>query len=331
MMNKGAAVWTVRLLLAVLFIFGGEILLWTSIQQYTAVDWLIRLIGYPVLAVLILDLAARYRIRDIYDAMVLFALYGLLVGLLITPTVSLVNFPYSILTRVLGGHTLLGFEMWGFLLVLTAGNKRRYQLLLVGIAAWLGFYWGIWLRWIPEFGMLFEAVSIESALMIAGIFFAMIVILAGFAFRVRHDLKPLDFRLPNAQWILFFLVFVGLYAYQSISHHVTVWMLLVVAFLLVVCWAILWYRREDEGATLLDSHFPVQIPLSLFWMIFSAGIFSAMAILSFQLPLVGTGEYNQLWLMEMGFGTVGTLWLPLVASVLAIRGVDYQMRTGQLR
>jgi hypothetical protein len=34
--------------------------------------------------------------------------------------------------------------------------------------------------------------------------------------------------------------------------------------------------------------------------------------------------------MEIGFGAVGALWLPLVAIVVAMRGLDRQMRTNTL-
>jgi hypothetical protein len=63
----------------------------------------------------------------------------------------------------------------------------------------------------------------------------------------------------------------------------------------------------------------------------TVALFVMTVVFSYQLPLVGTRAFNQLWLMEMGFGAVGTLWLPLIAAVLAVRAIDYLVRTNQLR
>lgn len=327
--NRVQAAWVVRLLLAALFLFGGEVLLWTGISHYTLVDWLLRLVGYTALATMVLDIAVRYRIRDVYDVMVVCAMYGLLASLLITPTVSFAKFPDSILTRVLGGHTLLGFEMWGFFLVLTAGHNRRYRLRMLGVALWLGFFWGIWMRWTPEFGTLFEAVSLPTMFMVAAGFCMAALLINAVVTRISLSTEPLDMRLSRLQWIGLVVVLFALFGYQFFVVRISVWAVVVVALLLVVCWGVIWFRREAEGKMLLDDHFPMK-PLSLLWIMLAAALFTGATLFSYHLPLVGTRAINQLWLMELGFGAVGTLWLPLVAAVLAIRGIDYQMRTNQL-
>ena len=48
------------------------------------------------------------------------------------------------------------------------------------------------------------------------------------------------------------------------------------------------------------------------------------------MPLAGTPDYNQLWLMEIGYGVVGFSWLPVLAAVIAVRGVDRQIRTREI-
>lgn len=330
MTKRTLAAWTIRLLLAILLFFGSEVLLWTHFLQYTGVDWLLRIVGYSVLSIFVLDLAVRFRIRDIYDAMVVCAMYGVLASLLITPTISYASFPRSLLTRVMGGHTLLGFEMWGLFLVLTAGKNHHYRLLLLGAAAWVGFYWGIWMRWTPEFGTLFNTVSLQTMFISAAAFLAVALIIYFISTRFNVNLEPHDLQLPNPQWWLLFIVMLALFLYQFYIVEVSVVPVVITSLVLFVCWSIIWYRRENEGDTLLDSHLPIK-PLSLLWIILALIIFVVATLLSYHLPLVGTRAVNQLWLMEMGFAAVGMLWLPIVASVLAMRGLDYQMRTNQLQ
>ena len=329
MLNRTLSVWLIRLLLAILLFFGGEVLIGTFFTDYTGLDWLVRIVGYSVLAVFVLDLAVRFRIREIYDAMAVFAMYGVLVSLLVTPTISYAGFPRSFLSRVMGGQTLLGFEMWGLLLVLTAGNNRRYRWLLLAGAAWIGFYWGIWMRWTPEFGTLFDAVSLQTMFVTVAVFVVVIFTVYFVISRSTVKLEPNDFQLSNPQWWMLFAVMLALFLYQFYIVGVSIIPVLITALVLLVCWSIIWFRRENTGDTLLHKHFPIQ-PLPMLWIVLTLAVFVGATLFSYFLPLVGTRDINQLWLMEMGFVAVGTLWLPIVAAVLAIRGVDRQMRTNQL-
>ena len=329
MLNRTLSVWLIRLLLAILLFFGGEVLIGTIFLEYTWLDWLVRIVGYGTLAVFVLDLAVRFRIREIYDAMAVFAMYGVLVSLLVTPTIAYAGFPRSFLSRVMGAQILLGFEMWGLFLVLTAGHNRRYRLLLLAIAVWVGFYWGIWMRWTPEFGTLFDAVSLQSMFVTVAIFVVLALIVYFIITRSTIKLEPKDFQLSNPQWWMLFAVMLALFLYQFYVVKVSIVPVLITALVLLVCWSIIWYRRESTGDTLLDKHFPIQ-PFPVLRIALAIIIFVGTTVFSYYLPLVGTREINQLWLMEMGFVAVGTLWLPIVAAVLAVRGVDRQMRTNQL-
>ncbi|MDQ7028163.1 MAG: hypothetical protein Q9P01_11960 [Anaerolineae bacterium] len=330
MTKRTLAAWTLRLLLAILLFFGSEVLLWTHFLQYTWLDWLLRIVGYSVLSIFVLDLAVRFRIRDIYDAMVVFAMYGVLASLLITPTISYEGFPRSFLTRVMGGHTLLGFEVWGLFLVLIAGKNRRYRLLLLGASAWVGFYWGIWMRWIPEFGTLFEAVSLQTMFTSVAAFLAVVMIIYVIMTQFNSDLESRDLQLQNPQWWLLFIVMLAFFLYQFYIVDISIVPVVITALVLLVCWSIIWYRRENQDDTLLDSYLPIK-RLSFLWIILAIAVFVVATLFSYHLPLVGTREINQLWLMELGFAAVGALWLPIVASVLAMRGLDHQMRTNQLQ
>jgi hypothetical protein len=129
-----------RLLMAALLLFGSEILLWIDPPARAFTDWLLLVVGYVALGALVLDLAARYRIRSVYDAMLVIAIYALCAGLLLNPQTALADFPRTFMTRVLGAHGLLGLEMFGLFLALTNGTGRRTRRLLPGSSLWVGFY-----------------------------------------------------------------------------------------------------------------------------------------------------------------------------------------------
>lgn len=304
-------------------------MLWTTIQEHTPLDWTLRVVGYIAIATLTLDLAVRYRIRDLYDGMTLMAIVGVLVSLFIKPDFSFTSFPVSLLTRVMGGHTLVMAEMFGLFIVLTAGNNRRYRGLLLAVATWLGFYWGIWMRWNPALSGLFEPVGLVSALIYAAAFFAVPLVLWGIVTRISTQHTPTDFTLSLAEWFVLVTVFLLLFMAQALQNAVNVGAIVTSSLILLICWSILWFRRSEIGTTLLDEHLPIT-PLDPRWLLGAVGLFVAVMLFAYHLPLVQLGAYNQLWLMEIGFGFVGTVWLPIVATVVSVRGVDYLMRTNKL-
>jgi hypothetical protein len=328
-MARLSAAWGLRALLALILLFGAEVLLWNGLMVHDALDWAVRLVGYSAMSVLILDLLTRYRARDIYDVMMVLGIYALLVSLLVTPDVSLQGFPSSLLTRMLGGHGLLGLEMFGLLLALTAGNNRRYRRLLLAVAAWLGFYWGVWMRWAPELGTLFEAVPLLTMFTVLVAGYGLIVLVFVLLRRALTQLHAAELRLSTPGWLFLLLVLVVLFLAQALRGLIVTDVLSLTAFLMLVCWSVLWFRHDEKEAMLLDENLPAH-PLGLGWLALVALCFCAAFVPGYGLPLVGYQQYNQLWLMEIGFGAVGALWLPLVAIVVAMRGLDRQMRTNTL-
>ncbi len=326
--TQRVAAWAARLLLAALLFFGCEVLFWTNIQSYTVVDWLVRIVGYTALAVLALDVMARYRIRDMYDAMTVLAGFGLLAAVFVAPGSSLQNFPAGLASWGLGGYALLGIEMFGLWLVLTAGYRALYRFRLIAVAAWVGFYWGIWMRWQPELRGFFPAVDLVTMFAIVGVFVLLNLILYAIFLRSSKTIRPHDLKLSLTEWLFLLLPFALLFLYHALQGHYPIGALAFVAAMLVICWSILWYRREDEGKILLDDHLP-PTPLNPLWMVLAIAVFAGATIVAYVLPLVGFGEYNQLWLMELGFFALGILWLPLVAVIIAMRGIDFIMRSGQ--
>ncbi|MDK3158990.1 hypothetical protein QPK87_20770 [Kamptonema cortianum] len=141
-----AAVPVARLLLAALLVFGGEILLWQDPLSRSPLEWLMVAAGYTAIACLLLEIAARFRWREIYGLLALAGIYALLNAVLINPTLSFADFPRTLFTRVLGAQALTGALMlaaWRWLLI----PPRRPPLVPLLLCAITGAGWGIWARW----------------------------------------------------------------------------------------------------------------------------------------------------------------------------------------
>ncbi|GAB5490825.1 MAG: hypothetical protein Phog2KO_10400 [Phototrophicaceae bacterium] len=327
--NRSIGVWAVRLLLGALFLFGSEIILWTNPLEHSALDWLVRIVGYVLLATLTLDIAERYRIQDGYDAMVLIAGTALLHGLLINPLISWQIFPDSLLTRIIGADALVQIILWGIFLTWLRGDNRKYSLYHLVGGLWLGIFWGFWMRWTPELRGTFSAISLSQMAMIAGVAFILIV---AFYYLVTvqsaKTLKAPDLVLSQLEWGIVLVVLISLFLVQAVLGAVGVGALLATVFLLALCWLILWLRRDAEQDTLLSAHLPLKAQSPL-WIILLMAIFAGAVYGAYNLPLITDVAYvNQLWLMEVGSFAVGILWLPLVASVIATRAIDIYMREG---
>lgn len=325
--NQPAA-WTLRLLMAALLLFGSEILLWIDPPGRSLSDWALLVVGYIALGALLLDLAARYRLRNVYDTMTLLVLYALYAGLLLNPDTALVDFPRTFLTRVIGAHSLLGLEMFGLFLVLTGGANTRALRLLLGFSLWIGFYWGTWGQgaalltdW-PG-----DAVSLETMFAVAGVVLAIAVVLFSAALRMSKPLTPPDLRLSPVAFLLILVVLAGIFILRLTEDAVDPGMVTITAFLTALGIGVLWFQRPTKGDVLLDVHIP-PTPPPVIWLIAALGIFAGATAFGYHLPLLDIAGYSQLSLMEFGFAGVGTLWLPTVAAVVSIHGMD---RVGRMR
>lgn len=318
-----------RLLLAVLLAMGNEVLLWTDLLRLDPLEIAVRAVVYLLLATILLDLLVRYRSQDVYDAMFVVAIYALGVGLLISPSLSYDDFPRSLLTRVLGGHALLGIEMLGLWIVFTRGDQRRYRWLMLPVAAWLGFYWGTWMAYTPQYGTLFDEISLTTMFLALVPFVIVALGLYVVALRTNEQTYPEDMLLSNVEWGAVAVVVILIYLWRAVQGEIGGGPLVATILLVGVCLIVMWSRYEPKNPHILEDHLPAT-PIAPFWMVASAGLFVGATLFAFHLPLAGIPEYNQLWLMEIGFALVGTLWLPLPAVVLAVRGVDRVLRTNAL-
>lgn len=323
------APWIIRGLLGVLLCFGSEILLWNDPTAHSVWEWCVRLIGYIALAVLVLDLAARYRIRDVYHALTLAGIYGLCAGLLITPDTALVEFPRTLISRVMGGQMLLGLEMFGLCLALTGGRSARYRRLLLGFCLWVGFYWGVWGRWSPELSdRLSASVDLMTMLVYAAPFLLTALGLLALLRRpgLGDSLTPDAMRLTPLQWMGLLAVLLGLFIMRAAQGSIAADALSAIVLLLALCIGILWSQHSDKGAALLDAHLP-PAPLAWGWIAAALLIFAGAMVFAYDLPLIPIEGINQYVLMDFGFVAVGSSWLPLVAMVLGVRAIDRQSRT----
>lgn len=327
--NRNMAVWAVRLLLAGLFLFGSEIILWTNPLEHNALDWLLRIVGYLLLTTLTLDIAERYRIQDGYDAMVLLAGTVVLHGLLINPAIAWQSFPDSLLTRIIGADALVQLIFWGVFLAWMRGDIRKYGLYQAVGGLWLGIFWGFWMRWTPELRGTFPAISLMEMTMIAGITFGVIVIFYyAITTQFAKEITAPDLMLTPLEWGIALMIIIALFLAQAVLGHISAGVFLVTILLLALCWLILWLRRDAEQDTVMSLHLPLKMQ-SPVWNLLMIATFAGTVYVTYQLPLITDVAYiNQLWLMELGSFAVGILWLPLVASVIATRAIDIYMREG---
>jgi len=318
-----------RLLLAALLLFGSEIILWTP-PTHSSLDWILRGFGYLALATFTLDIAQRYLIRDGYDGMVLIAATALLHALLINPAVGWAEFPQTLLTRVMGGDALVQMILWGIFLAWLRGDIVKYGVYQAVGGLWLGIFWGFWMRWTPELRGTFEAVSLGQMALIAGSVFGLIVfVYYTITAQAPRQLDPDLFKLTPLEWLIWLLVVIILFLYQTLLGNITGSIFALTVILLMLCWLILWLRRDPvQDDHILTVHLPLRVQ-SPIWMVLLIVSFSGATYITFNLPLIDDVIYiNQLWLMEIGSFGVGLLWLPLVASVIAVRSVDKMMREG---
>jgi len=308
-----------------MLMFGGEVLLWSMPRPL--ITWLPLYACYVMIAALLLDLAARYRIRDLYGSMLITVIGGLLIGLLIYPQTALADFPRHLITRTIGAHATFTLEMFGLFLVMTARHNRRYRYLLVGYAAWLGFYWGVWVHYAPTLTTwTTDQTALPIALLVAALLLV-IILLGGWIIPQRvQTITVDDLRLDLPTFLLLLAGLVVVFMFQALNGaYDTSLVLLAVLGLCLFAWAALWAERSDKGRTLLDTHMPPSHP-EWTWVFGAMVLFFIMALIGWQLPLINIAGYSQLTFIELLFTLVGFAWLPTAFGMIAVRAVDRQTR-----
>lgn len=319
--------WTVRLLFASLLLLGGEILLWNNPQVHDVLEWFIRIIAYIVSATLLLDLAVRYRIRNVYDVMTLMVVHVMIVALVIQPSVAFDEFPSKFIQRMMGGVGFVGIEMMGVFLIMTRSNVKRGKILLLLYAIAVGFYWGIWTRWTPLRDVSgIESTTFSMMLLYFGVVAVIVFGLFLWMSRQSSGLKAHEFQLNQRGIGLATIILLILFVIRLLQGHIEFGGLAIIGVLVAFAIGVLYYRKPEKAGMLMDKHIPPQ-PIHLLWLTVVVGIVALSAYGAYSLPFIALDFVNQLWILELAFLGIGGIWLPLIAVVFSTEAIDRQSRT----
>ncbi|NDJ61717.1 MAG: hypothetical protein GYB67_11365, partial [Chloroflexi bacterium] len=246
--------WSLRLLLAALLLAGSEVLLWTNPLGREPFAWVVLVAGYSALSTLLLEIAARFRMHNIFSLIALAGIYGLGNGLLLNPETALVEVPRTLISRALGAHALIGLLVLALYLRL-AGGLRLPTALTVIVGAVIGLAWGFWARWSPTELLLTPGPPTEpSAILIAGgislIVIIALLLLVGRLRRAHAD-DALPF-LTRVEWLGVATVLITLLIVRLLNATLDSLSLTVGIVLSGYSLIILWFLRRVRGATLLD-------------------------------------------------------------------------------
>ncbi|MBE2269195.1 MAG: hypothetical protein IAE80_13265 [Anaerolinea sp.] len=302
-----------RLLLAGLLLSLSVIGFWTPIPAPTDV---VGIIGFAVLSALLLDLAARFRARDLYALLTLAGMYGLLAALFIFPHTALTDVPRTLFTRALGGHTLMGL-----LALLLFFGVRASPLTLIGTSV-IGAAWGIWAKWSPvEVWGALEPTPLPTLLiaLVVGL-----VVAGGLSELARRaSASHMDFRLSPLGWLIAGVTAAGLLLFQAAQGRIDGVTAVIVLVLAGFCAAILWFQKRVKGGTLLDS---VQAPTRGTLIRLGAAL-AVGAVIGWLLPRT---DPDGVAILVSLFAAYGLMWLPAVSLVLGARAFGRQARALKL-
>lgn len=332
------------ILLALLLAFGSEILVWTNPVGRPLLEWVLLIPGYLALSAVLLDFIVRYRVRDLFGALLLTGIYALAGALVLNPASTLNDMPRTLVTRIMGAHALIAAEMVGLFLVLT-GGKSTNRNLLIGCTV-VGLAWGIWVKhWPQEEG--YSAVSLPTMLAFGagGIALTVIylyVVLPRWQGSEAPANQPTAITSPTVSderlnvlllarrdWMIVIAVLAVLLVVRLLQGQVIGAGLILCPLLMVLCWGILWFRERKRGDTLLDGRLPIR-PLVLSYLILAAGVFLAVGIFAYNLPDIQFGTITPFTLIGLGFTAYGLAWLPTVSLVLGVQGYLRQLATRKM-
>ena len=324
------SIWLIRALLMSLLLFGSEVLFWNNLPAQNVGDTILRVIGYGLLSIIILDLFVRFRVYDIWGGMFVLGVYAMLHSLLVMPSVTLENAPQSLISIGLGAQWQIGMQMVGIFIVFLASNQPRVKWVwLIGMGI-VGFSWGAWMRWLPVFNPeSYSTISLSTALLYATVSFAIVILLFALVRRTASDIAVDDFKLSIRELSVWGLAAMLLFLFRVLQGSIDGLSLVLIAILSGICILLLWFRGDTKQTPLLHRYFPMR-PLSWAWLIAGIISFVAVAIFTWSLPLIDPRlPFNQLTIITLAFSGIGIGWLPFVAGVLGMRFFTRQMRVYQ--
>lgn len=321
--------WMLRLVLGALWFTGIELLPWATPAARSPWAWPLLAAGYVALAAVLLDTAARYRLRDGYGLLALAGLAGLTAALLFNPGYALAGPPLTWFTRAMGALTLGALAGLLVFLRLARPIGRRGAVLALLLAAPLGALWGFWARWSP---LALDAAAAPTtrepltiALVVSG---ALLIGALALAARVRSG-EPCDLRLPVPVLAALVLVLLGVLVARVLTETVDTFSAVALPVLGLMCVGILYYQKRAKGPTLLDA-LPELPPRRWFLLIVPAVLLAAGGAIAGAHASRGAPDSDGIAILSAAITAFGFLWLPGVALAIAARAFSRLARTERL-
>ena len=319
----------VRLALGALWFAGLELLPWAAPAGRAPWEWPLLFAGYWALAAVLLDTAARYRLRDGFGMLALAGLAGLAAALLFNPAFALANPPLTWFTRALGALSLGALAGLLILIRLTQTVDRRTTVLAALFAVPLGAIWGYWAHWSPVALDPAAAPTPPEVILAAGAIGIGLILIA-LALTARFRSQPLEnLLLPLPVLALLLLLLLGVLVLRVLNETVAPISAATLSTLGLVCLGVLYYQRRSKGPTRMDGLAQVPVPG---WS--RSALPASLAILigaglGANLPR-GAPDSDLILILSAAITAFGFLWLPGVALVIAARAFGRLARTERL-
>lgn len=318
-----------RLVLGALLFAGLELLPWAMPAARSPLDWPLLLAGYTALAALLLDLAARFRMRDGFGMLALAGLAGVISALLFNPAYALSNLPVTWFTRALGSSTLGALIALLLFLRLARPPSQRGIVLAWLLAAPLGAVWGYWARWSTQAIGVSAAPAPPEVILLAGALAALIIIAALWLAGRLRAAESFEGRLPQPALMLLLLALLVALIWRIFGETVDPASALALALAGLMSLAVLYYQRRDRGLMLLDRVTALPPPGWPKWILPVMMLVLVGALIGAGLPR-GEPDNSALTMIAAGITAFGFLWLPGVALVIGARAFSRRARMDRL-
>ncbi len=305
-----------RVTLAVAWAIGGEVLAWSFPPDRPLIDWALILAGYAALAYAMIDLAVRWRMRDLYGVAALGGLAALVYALFMNPQATLTEIPRTLVTRALGAHGLILMGM--LLLWLILLDVLPLKRLILPIAVVMGLCWGTWVRYGPLLTALRAPVIDVNTFSVIGVAIAAAIGLIAYAGTRVETVEPERLMLDPYEGAAVAAVLMALLYRQLDLAAVDMVARGLVVGLIGLCLAMMWFRKDS---TRTFFHAPVRLRPPWALIAGSFLLFLIAGSVAFGAPVIGGEEFSQIDAVVLLFGFFGLAWMPGVAVILGLRAV----------